>query len=81
MIYKNSNRSRANDKYEILRYSTNREGSTCKTVFILSRNVLALFSYPTGTVRLNVFVAPAPLIDGGGRAPAKTARPITDVAG
>src|SRR5947207_8778088 len=39
-------------------HSTSRPGSACSTVFILSRNVRALFSSPTGTVTVNRLVAP-----------------------
>lgn len=36
-------------------HKTNRPGSTCSTVFILSRNVRARFSSPMGTVSVKTF--------------------------
>jgi hypothetical protein len=45
-------------KWIVLFYRTNLPGSTCSTVFTRSKNVLARFSSPIGTVTLNTFTAP-----------------------
>lgn len=51
-------------------YSTNLPGSTCKTVFTLSKNTLALFSSPFAARTLKTFVEPPvfePAIMPGGK--------------